>query len=149
MVGLSLTTAALMMSADNPSDLESMFMEEIKRRGLDSVDMADIGRDSSGEELGSTAGSSTTTSAVLAATEMVQQLKRQMNCITGLHNSEFTSQQLYAVLRCDAGSQHPSTLVLSTLERPTFARMHSGPSSSAQLSRQCARTVPSSHDLRM
>lgn len=33
---------------DQPSDLESMFAEEIKRRGLDSVDMADIGRDSKG-----------------------------------------------------------------------------------------------------
>jgi hypothetical protein len=56
-----------MMYADNPSDLESMFMEEIKRRGLDSVDMADIGRDSSGEESGSTAGSSTTIAAVATA----------------------------------------------------------------------------------
>jgi hypothetical protein len=38
-----------------------MFAEEIKRRGLDSVDMADIGRDSSGEEPGCTMYSSSTT----------------------------------------------------------------------------------------
>jgi hypothetical protein len=85
MVGLSLTTAALMMYADNQSDLESMFLEEIKRRGLDSVDMADIGRDSNGEEPGSTAGSGTTTAAISSRGSATASWPMRAGCTLGIY----------------------------------------------------------------
>jgi hypothetical protein len=146
MVGLSLTTAALMMYSDNQSDLESMFLEEIKRRGLDSVDMADIGRDSSGEEPRSTAGSSTTTAAGSSRGSATALCPMRAGCTIGIYYyaAVYSSAQSFCtVLQC------ASMRVLSTLQRPTSTRMHSSTiRQRVQLSWQFARKVVTSSSIK-